>query len=246
MMKIGIQCTMLFCLCIHLIVAQPSTSIDSISSFSKIHKSDVLIPSILFGASLICFTHNTILDDLEYRKARNKWLSDFRIHADDYLQVAPIAAVYSLDLFGVKGKNNIANQSYILLKAQIITELLVQPLKYISHVQRPDSSDYHSFPSGHTAEAFMAATFLHKEFGTKSIYYSIAAYTIASSVGLLRIANNRHWTSDVLAGAAFGILATNLAYKVFPLKSSQSLSNKIRIYPSYAGNNMMLGVNFIF
>lgn len=237
---------LVFSYCLVFVIIQSPCAQHPDTSVYKINKSDILIPSMLLGASLICFTHNTILDDLEYRKARNKWLSDFRIHADDYLQFAPIAAVYSLSLFGVECKNNIANQSYILLKAQIITELLVQPLKYITRVQRPDSSDYRSFPSGHTAEAFMAATFLHKEFGSKSIYYSIAAYTVASSVGLLRIANNRHWASDVLAGAALGILATNLAYKIFPLKSSPTFSSRIRLQPSYVGNQFILSAKLRF
>lgn len=245
-MKIGFECLIIFCFYFNSSSAQPSPIPDTSLNKVKINKSDILIPSILFGTSLICFTHNTILDDLEFRNARNKWLMDFRIHADDYLQFAPAAIVYSLDLFGVKGKNDILNQSYILLKSQIITELLVQPLKYLSHIQRPDSSDYNSFPSGHTAEAFMAATFLHKEFGGKSIYYSLTAYAIASSVGLLRIANNRHWASDVLAGAAFGILATNLAYKIFPLKSSSTYSNRFSLQPSYAGKNFALAVKFSF
>ena len=167
---------------------------------------------------MICYTHNTILDNLEFKKVRNKWLSDFRIHADDYLQFAPIAMVFASDILGVEGKNKFWDQCFILLKAQILTELFIQPLKYVTHVLRPDNSGYNSFPSGHTAEAFMAATFLHKEFGDRSIFYSLAGYSIASTVGLLRIANNRHWASDVFAGAAFGILATNLAYKIVPLK----------------------------
>lgn len=245
-MNIAIKPFIILCILINQLEAQYSINSDSVTSSSKINKSDLLIPSILFGASMICYTHNTILDNLEFKKVRNKWLSDFRIHADDYLQFAPIAMVFASDILGVEGKNKFWDQCFILLKAQILTELFIQPLKYVTHVLRPDNSGYNSFPSGHTAEAFMAATFLHKEFGDRSIFYSLAGYSIASTVGLLRIANNRHWASDVFAGAAFGILATNLAYKIVPLKPSHKFTNRLIFQPSYANNKFIMNIKLCF
>ena len=71
--------------------------------------------------------------------------------------------------------------------------------------------DY-SFPSGHTATAFMAATMFHKEYGIRSPWYSVAGYTIATATAYSRLLNNRHWISDVLAGAGIGIISTELGY----------------------------------
>jgi membrane-associated phospholipid phosphatase len=89
-------------------------------------------------------------------------------------------------------------------------------IKLISHVQRPDGSNYMSFPSGHTATAFACAEFLYQEYKDVSVWYGIAGYTIAAGTGFMRMYNNRHWLTDVVAGAGFGILSTKIAYWVFP------------------------------
>ena len=53
---------------------------------------------------------------------------------------------------------------------------------------------------------------MHKEYGDRSPWYSISAFTVATATGISRILNNRHWLSDVLAGAGIGILSTELGY----------------------------------
>lgn len=75
---------------------------------------------------------------------------------------------------------------------------------------RPDGSNNKSFPSGHTATAFMAATMLHKEYGGRSPWYSIAGYSMATVTGVSRMLNNKHWLSDVLVGAGIGILGVSV------------------------------------
>jgi membrane-associated phospholipid phosphatase len=85
-------------------------------------------------------------------------------------------------------------------------------LKHTTQVKRPSGTNEQSFPSGHTAQAFAAATFMHKELGHHNIWISIGAYAMASSVGVLRVLNDKHWSSDVLTGAGIGILSTNLVY----------------------------------
>ena len=85
-------------------------------------------------------------------------------------------------------------------------------LKYTNLEVRPDGHDNASWPSGHTEQAFAAASFLQKEYGYRSILYSIGGYTVATGVGVMRILNNKHYLPDVLIGAAAGILSTNLVY----------------------------------
>lgn len=136
----------------------------------------------------------------------------FRTHIDNGLWAVPAVSAYALHLIGVKGRNDLLNTTLLVLKSQLFTEILVEPLKYTTQVLRPDSSTRNSFPSGHTARAFAVATCFHREFGDKSIWYSVGGYTIASVTGLLRIMNNRHWITDVLGGAAIGIVSAQLAY----------------------------------
>lgn len=211
-----------------------------------IHSNDYLAPLILLGTSLIAFTDNGIFDNHIIQDARNEWMPAFHSRVDDYLQFAPIAMVFASDLLGVNTKNKFWNQTILLAKAELFTGLIILPLKYLSKERRPDHSNYLSFPSGHTAEAFMAATFVHKELGDRSIYFSLAAYTAASMVGLLRIANNKHWASDVLAGAAIGILATNLSYKILVLSSDHQVTNHINFTPAYYNKHFQLSLSMVF
>ncbi len=81
----------------------------------------------------------------------------------------------------------------------------------------PDATNYFSFPSGHTAAAFMAATLLYKEYGFKGYWVGLVAYAAAIVTGFTRILNNRHWLFDVIIGAALGILLTNLAFRLVQL-----------------------------
>jgi membrane-associated phospholipid phosphatase len=131
---------------------------------------------------------------------------------DNYLQYAPIVAAYGLSWMGFKPVNDFANRTVLLVKSELIMMAMVIPLKKITAVPRPDTGAPNSFPSGHTAQVFAAATFLHKEYGKRYPLISVLGYATATSVGVLRVMNNRHWVSDVLAGAGIGILSTNLAY----------------------------------
>ena len=90
---------------------------------------------------------------------------------------------------------------------------VVNGMKYSIDRTRPNGG-HGSFPSEHTATAFMGATLLAHEYGHKSIWIPIAGYSLATVTGVLRILNNRHYVSDVLVGAAIGILAAELAYWV--------------------------------
>lgn len=170
----------------------------------------------------------------QVRDWRNEHHPNFHTHADNYLQYAPIAAVYGLNVLGVMGKNDVGNATVLLIKTEILTTAVVQGLKYATHEVRPDGSDDHSFPSGHTAQAFAAATFLHKEYGDRSVWYSIGGYAVATSVGAMRILNNRHWLPDVLTGAGIGILSTNIVYMTHKYHGSKKKSQAL-LTPTYNG-----------
>ena len=69
---------------------------------------------------------------------------------------------------------------------------------------------FRSFPSGHTITAFAFASTVTREsqfwWPHATWYVGTAFYGGATLVGLSRIYNNQHWTSDVMAGAAIGTL----------------------------------------
>lgn len=95
----------------------------------------------------------------------------------------------------------------------------VSAMKNITKVERPDGSARNSFPSGHTATAFMGAELLRREYWDVSPWIGVAGYAIAAGTGFFRMYNNRHWLTDVIAGAGIGILSVQAAYWLYPVIS---------------------------
>jgi hypothetical protein len=169
-----------------------------------------------------------------------------QIHADNYLMVAPAVAVYALNAMGIHGKNNFRDRTMILLMSSAIANGVVFSVKGWSHEQRPDGSDYQSFPSGHTAEAFATAEFMRQEYKDVSPWYGVAGYAMAAATGYLRMYNNKHWMSDVVAGAGVGIASTKLAYWLYPFVKHALWKDKESapmVMPTY--QNGSVGLSFV-
>jgi len=145
-------------------------------------------------------------------KERNERMPHFRTHIDDYLQYTPLAIAYGLDAIGIKSRTDFANRTAIMIKGELIMVGTVCLIKNRVNQRRPDGVGYDAFPSGHTANAFAAATFLAEEYKYKFKWMPYAAYGMATTVGVLRMANNRHYISDVLVGAGIGYLSMKVSY----------------------------------
>ena len=151
-------------------------------------------------------------EDNHFRNLRNDYMPRFEHHTDDYLQYLPAAVMLGMKIGGVEGRSSWGRMLASDALSALLMGSVVYSLKQTTHVMRPDGSNDHSFPSGHTATAFMTATMLAKEYGHKSPWIGIGAYSVATATGLMRMANNKHWLSDVLTGAGIGILSTELGY----------------------------------
>ena len=168
----------------------------------------------LFVAGLIAKSEKNAFK----QQTKHSLLTKFKTEIDDYTQFFGPAAVVGLKLAGVEGRSDwprlLANagMSYGLMA------LMVNVIKNTAKEMRPDGSSANSWPSGHTATAFVGATLLHKEYGlTRSPWYSVAGYGVATATGVMRVLNNRHWISDVLSGAGIGILSGELGYAICDL-----------------------------
>ena len=93
--------------------------------------------------------------------------------------------------------------TYALAQATVLNEGLVEGLKVAVRRTRPDGSDNYSFPSGHAATSFMAATVVEQYYGWKA---GIIGYSVASFISVSRLRKNVHWASDVTAGATLGYI----------------------------------------
>lgn len=135
-------------------------------------------------------------------------------HADDYIQYLPVISYAGLGLIEEESKHSFKERLIITATSYLAMGIMVNGTKLAIDEKRPDSSAENSFPSGHTATAFMGAELVRIEYG---LGYGISAYLIASSVAALRLYNNRHWLNDVLAGAGIGILSARIGYWLLPV-----------------------------
>jgi len=140
-----------------------------------------------------------------------------RVRVDDYLQYAPALTVYVLNAAGVKGKHDLRDRTVIYIMANAVLGAAVLGLKHVISAERPDGSGDDGFPSGHSATAFAAAEFLRQEYQGRSVWYGIAGYTAAVGTSFFRVYNDKHWFSEVVAGAAIGFLSAKAAYWVWPV-----------------------------
>jgi membrane-associated phospholipid phosphatase len=95
-----------------------------------------------------------------------------------------------------------------LIEATLLSEGITEGIKVIVRRERPVREDGtqaagFSFPSGHSAVTFAAATVLQQHLGWKA---AVPTYAAASYVAMSRLHDNRHFASDVVAGAAEGII----------------------------------------
>jgi membrane-associated phospholipid phosphatase len=217
-----------------------SQHVDSLSSGRESHPknkwiSSVTISAVLISGGVVLAQRNNVLDRYDVRSFRNQHFPTFHTKIDNFLVSVPAAAVYGLNFINIRGKNRFPDRTALLIKSELLASVMVFSLKEVTGVLRPDGSTRNSFPSGHTTYAFAAATFLSKEFREKSIWYAVGGYTIAAGVGAMRVLNNRHWISDVVAGAGFGILSTNIAYLTHQYKWSKG--RQLTFVPSYSGGS---------
>ncbi|MDX9800008.1 MAG: phosphatase PAP2 family protein [Spirochaetia bacterium] len=120
-----------------------------------------------------------------------------------------------------------------------------RPYNYSSgaaDVPESSSESMQSFFSGHTSSAFSAAAFLstvysntHPE-GAGKYLVSIASYSSAAAVGVLRIAAGQHFPSDVVAGAAWGTFIGIFIPKIHEVKNGKADNADFLFYPSGPGS----------
>ena len=171
-----------------------------------------VVPAVLIGYGISTINGHGFYSSYDAKSDINHLFGPGRhTHVDDYLQFAPYFELGGVLLAGVESKNDRVNLGLVILKSEVFMLASVFAVKNLTNITRPDGTAT-AFPSGHTAQAFLAASIVHTELREKSQWYGVGAYTIATGVAALRMLNDKHWESDVFAGAGFGILSAHLAY----------------------------------
>lgn len=146
--------------------------------------------------------------------------------------VYEVATLAGFMTYGFIAKNEkIKATSFLATQAYLTAGAVESILKYLTNRQRPDYIDpnthvsdpiFHgpfykfatnttgtknsSFPSGHTTAVFAAATVYALEYRHHP-WIPVFAYSFATVVGISRMTEAKHWPTDVLVGAALGILS---------------------------------------
>ncbi|MDQ2719564.1 MAG: phosphatase PAP2 family protein [Bacteroidota bacterium] len=106
-----------------------------------------------------------------------------------------------------------------------------------------------SFPSGHTTVAFAAATVFASEY-KNTVYIPVIAYSAATLIGISRITENKHWSTDVLVGAAVGFLAgknvVNNYHRYAKIKSGNHQKNSVSFNLNYSYGHWEPGLVYKF
>jgi hypothetical protein len=115
---------------------------------------------------------------------------------------------------GVVHENDKSKETgYLVYECFLWTLAIERPINYIVGRERPYDTDNHysfdpfrlntSFPSGHTAQAFAAATVYSEQY--PHWYVAVPAYSIAAFTGYSRLHASKHWVSDVVGGSMLGM-----------------------------------------
>jgi len=207
----------------------------------------LIVPTALIGYGVASLSVKNLKKlNFSTRDEINEHKPD-HIRLDNYTQFAPAALVYGLNAFGVEGKHNFRDRTIIYGTSMLITSAFVVPLKHIAKEERPDQSNNLSFPSGHTAIAFASAQFMFREYKDTNFLLGISGYSLAIFTGVYRMLNDKHWFGDVVGGAGFGILSTELAYWLYPkintLLGGKNKNSATMVMPYY--QNKSVGIGFV-
>ncbi|MDO4702778.1 phosphatase PAP2 family protein [Tannerella sp.] len=171
---------------------------------------------------------------------------------DNSLQIMPAAVAWGLDFVpGVEARHNFRDRTLILATSYSVMFAFVYTTKDLTGVERPRQwGEYNAFPSGHTAVAFTGAHILYKEYRDHSPWIGVGGYAAATAVGALRVINNAHWVSDVIAGAGVGILSAEIGYLMLPvwhrLLGINGDERQFALTPQLGFRTAGLGVVYVF
>lgn len=189
----------------------PSLNVEKPKLWKK-----TIIPLSIAGLSL---SLNSMDTKTKLQDAFRKPFNGFTTKADNYTVIAPVVILGAVDLLKFKAKNSVWNQTKYGAISECMSVGIVLLLKNTLKIERPDHSEFNSFPSGHTAVSFTASQVLYNEFSQTNKFIAYSGFLFSVSTGSLRVINNKHWIPDVLMGAGIGILVTNLVYHFEPLKN---------------------------
>jgi hypothetical protein len=188
--------------------------------------------------------------DLDINYEFRKRLEEREYAIDTYFEYGLPVVAYGLAFIpGVNARHNFRDRTLVFSTSFLLMSGTVRVLKTQIPVRRPNTFLL-SFPSGHTATAVMSAHFMYKEYKETSPWIGIGGYLMATTTGVFRMVNKKHWFSDVVMGAGIGILSVEIGYMMLPVWHSlfgiKDDGECFVAVPTFSTQSMGLGLVYRF
>ena len=181
-----------------------SLTTSQIEEQPHIKASAFILPSTFFLSGLYLNYANDGKIKQQFQQWIRNGLSDYHTDADDFLQWVPVSELVIAGLSGAEARHQPFDQGKYAFISILTTSLVTRGMKEGFGETRPNGG-MHSFPSGHTSNAFAGATILYFEYKDTKPFLAWSGYFFATASGIGHQQNNAHWVSDVLAGAGLGM-----------------------------------------
>lgn len=224
--------------------AQDSLTIVKNTSKEQFNYNKLILPTGLIVVGAILKT--PVLQKNIQENVRSVFATNFHTSADNYLQFVPVAQMFAGNVLGFQSKHGYKQMMINTIISGVIMGGIVYAGKTATHDLRPDGSANNSFPSGHSATAFTNATLLFYEYKDSNVWYASSGYLFATSTAVLRMANNRHWSGDVVAGAGIGIAVATIVNYWNPFHFDDKKTNKLGLFGYPIINDKSYGIGFLY
>lgn len=230
------------------VFADDAVAVEFVDESTRFNAKQLILPGALIAVGSLGLVPAVKEINRDIRDEVADMRDGHYFRADDYLQYLPVVSTYGLSLLGAKARHSYLDRTFLIATSYLTMGILVNGLKYTVREPRPTGAR-NSFPSGHTATAFMGAELVRMEYKDASVWYGVGAYVVATGVGVLRVWNERHWATDVLVGAGIGILSARVAYwllpferRLFGLDKKQKASDMVAV-PYYSPTDRSFGAS---
>ncbi|MEE9542578.1 MAG: phosphatase PAP2 family protein [Thermodesulfobacteriota bacterium] len=226
-----------------------------VTSPARFGRDEWIKASLVLGGTVALYLFDDNIQDWtqDNKDSASEDISTFAEHFGDGLYL--LGGMGGFYLLGQATKDVRANRTALLgLESFVITGLITQVFKFSFHRHRPKSgdsydtwdgpsldSDHLSFTSGHSAVAWSLATVVASEY-KETRFVAPIAYTLATLASLSRVHDNKHWASDVFAGAALGYFTSKAIIAYHP----RGTENTVRLLPEINEDGVKLTLNYRF
>jgi membrane-associated phospholipid phosphatase len=139
-----------------------------------------------------------------------EWSESFETAGGPLYSALFVTGMFTAGRFAAPG-GRFRAMTYDMLDAAVVNTAWSTVIKEAVGRERPNGQDDKSFPSGHTSNAFAMATVAERHYGWK---LGVPAYALAGLMGVSRMNEDKHWLSDVVAGATLGFVVGQTVVRV--------------------------------